>query len=108
MKKPHIDDTHIWYNEGVHQELCSLAKKYDNAIPVFGGALGAYECIHCDNPNFNEFILIYLSEVIKSARFHKWHEGDVGALRRFCHICFVDPMLVEAYIGTTFEELCKH
>lgn len=108
MSKPYIDDTCIWYNEGVHSAICSLAEKHDNAIAVFGGALGAYDCIHCDNPNFDEFILTYLSEAIKSARFHKWHEGAVGALRRFCHICLVDPALVEAYIGVSFEELCKH
>ena len=106
MNKAYIDDTHMWYNAGVHRAICSLADKHDNAIPVFGGALGAYEHINCDNPDFKKFVKC-LPEVIHSAKFYKWHEGTIGAARRFCRLCLVDPALIELYIGTSFEELCK-
>ena len=106
MDKIYIDDTHLWYNQGVHRAICSLAKKHNNAIPVFGGALGAYNHINCESPDLDEFVK-YLPEVIESAKFYKWHEGTVGALRRFCRLCLVDPALIEAHLGTTFEELCR-
>lgn len=95
-----------WYDEGVYNAINTLADKYDNAIPVFGGALSAYNYINSDEPNYNKFIKCLL-DTIDSAKFYKWHEGAAGALRRFCRLCFVDPTLIELYLGTTFEELCK-
>ena len=93
-----------WYDPVVYNAITALDNKYPNAIPVFGGALGAYNCINSDTPDLKQFVS-YLPSVIHSAKFHKWHEGTVGALRRFCHLCFVDPSLIEAYIGYSFDEL---
>lgn len=102
-----MNSTNIkWYDDAVHNAITALADKYDNAIPIFGGALGAYNCINSDSPDFQTFIT-YLPSVVSHAKFFKWHEGVIGALRTFCHLCFVDPMLVEAYIGMTFEQLCE-
>ena len=95
-----------WFDKGVHRAICSLAEKYDNAIPIFGGALGACEHINCDNPDFEKFTKCLLN-VIDDAKFYKWHDGVVGALKTFCHICLVDYTLVEAHIGMTFEQLCE-
>lgn len=77
----------------------ALDEKYPNAIPVFGGAYFAVEYVQCDNPNISKFVG-YLPDLVNSAIFHKWHEG---ALNRFCHLCFIDPKLVECYLGTTFS-----
>lgn len=93
-----------WYDEGVHNAIVSLSDKYPNAIPIFGGALHAYNCVNCDTPNFHEFVS-YIPNVIHSAKFYHWHEGVVGAIRRFCHLCFVDPCLVEIYLGMSLAEL---
>lgn len=50
MSKTIYSEEVIWYNEGVHRAITALADKYDNAIPVFGGALGAYNCINSNEP----------------------------------------------------------
>ena len=79
-----------------------LNARYSNAIPVFGGALWVY-----DGNNFNSKRFVSaLSNVASDAKFFKWHEGTAGAMRRFCRICMVDPTLIEATLGTTFDEIC--
>lgn len=82
----------------------NLDDKYGNAIPVFGGALWAYK--YAEKGDIKTFVT-YLPHIVSEAKFRGWHEGIVGALNRFCHICLVDPKLIEAYIGITFEELIK-
>lgn len=88
----------------VKQIIEELDNKYPNTIPVFGGALWAYE--YAKKSDIKTFVT-YLPHVISEAKFRGWHEGAVGALRRFCRICLVDPMLIEAYLGIKFEELIK-
>lgn len=91
-------------DEGTINRIIALGNKYENAIPVFGGAAIAYNYIHQTKPDFESFIE-YLSFVIDEAIFRRWHEGAAGACRTFCHLCLVDPMLVEAYLGMRFEQL---
>ena len=95
-----------WYDEGVYNAIMALNDKYSNAIPVFGGALGAYNSINCDKPDFSKFVS-YFPDLIHSAKFYNWHEGALGAVRRFCHLCFVDPYLVEVYLGISLAELVE-
>lgn len=95
-----------WYDQGVYNAIMSLSEKHSNVIPIFGGALGAYNCINCDEPDFSKFVS-YIPDLVHSAKFYKWHEGVAGALRTFCHLCLVDPALVELYIGMSFHELCE-
>ena len=101
MYKQSINST--WYDQGVYNAITALDEKYPNAIPVFGGALSAYNNIHSDCPDYMSFVESVLSAA-KNAAFHDWHEGTVGAMRRFCHLCFIDPSLIELYIGMTFAE----
>jgi hypothetical protein len=70
---------------------------------VLGGACFAIEHTH----NFAEFVM-YLPHVISSAKFYNYHETPAQACRTFCHLCLVDPMLVEVYLGMTFEELINN
>ena len=84
-----------------------LDSKYPNAIQIFGGAYFAVQYVQCDNPNFEKFVA-YLPDLIHSAMFHKWHEGIDGALERFCHICLVNPRLVESYLGIRFSTIAQH
>jgi hypothetical protein len=88
----------------VEQRLLELNKKYDNAIAVFGGAYWAHQVVI--SGNFDEFVL-FLGSVIRNARFYNWHESVPQALRRFCHLCLVDPTLVEVYLGMSLEQLVK-
>ena len=106
MNKQLYSEDIKWYNQGVYNAITALADKHDNAIPIFGGALGAYKHINCDNPNYKQFVKCLIN-AIDDAQFYKWHEGTIGAARRFCRLCLVDPALIELYIGTSFEELCK-
>lgn len=92
----------VWYDKAVLGAITALADKYDNAIPVFGGALGAHKCI--ERGDFAGFAG-YFQDLIHSARFFKWHEDGATVLRRFCHLCFVDPALIELYLGQTFDEI---
>ena len=75
-----------------------LAEKHPNAIPIFGGALWI------DSTNMDA-IVTHLPNIIRSAQFWKWHAGMADACRMFCHCLFVDPALVESYIGIKFEQL---
>lgn len=85
-----------WYDKDVYNAINTLSTKYSNAIPVFGGALGVYEYINSDHPNFNA-----LPSVVKNAIFYKWQ----GAVRRFCRLCLVDPALVELYFGMSIVSI---
>lgn len=76
----------------------ALDEKHSNAIPIFGGAIWV--------KGLDDLVRM-LPSVIHSAKFFKWHAGLADACRQFCHLCFIDPMLVEVYIGMTFEELIR-
>lgn len=76
----------------------ALDAKHPNAIPIFGGALWVHDI---------ETLVDMLPSVISGAKFWKWHAGLVDACRTFCRLCFVDPTLVECYIGMKFEQLTE-
>ena len=76
----------------------ALAEKHPDAIPVFGVALWT-------DPASIDSIIEHLPTVIREAQFRKWHAGLADACRTFCHCLFVDPALIEAYIGMKFEQL---
>ena len=104
MKKSMYQPDNTGYDESVYNAIMSLADKYDNAIPVFGGALYAHKHISGNIVDFGEFVN-YLSRLPSNVKFYHWHESAAQAARRFCHLCYVDPMLIEAYLGITFDEL---
>ena len=89
--------------EFIRHNIEVLDSKYHNAIPIFGGALWVYH----DNDFDSERFIASLHHIAENAKFFGWHEGVAGAMRRFCHICMVDPVVVESCIGMSFEELCK-
>jgi hypothetical protein len=73
-----------------------LAETHRNAIPIFGVALwidGVEELVAC------------LPNLIDDVKFYGWHETPADACRRLCRLCFIDPALIECYIGMKFEEL---
>lgn len=104
MDKLAYSEDFNWYDDSVFNAILDLADKHENAIPVFSGALSAYNCINATTPDFATFV-DYLKEVAHNAIFYSWYEGALGALRRFCRLCHVDPMLVELYLGAPLERL---
>ena len=77
-----------------------LHEKHGNAIPIFGGA------IFMDGADLEKAAL-YLPSIIRNAEFFKWHDTLANACRVFCHCLFIDPMLMESYIGSTFEDFVE-
>lgn len=75
----------------------ALDEKHGNAIPIFGGA------IFIDGKDMKT-VALYLPHIIRSAQFFKWHDTIANACRVFCHCLFIDPMLMELYIGESFED----
>ena len=78
----------------------ALDEKYPNAIPIFGGAIWI-------DPADTDRIINHLPSIIQSAKMWNWHGGLADACRQFCHCLFIDPMLIEACIGMTFEKLTE-
>jgi hypothetical protein len=77
-----------------------LQEKHDNAIPIFGGA------IFIDGSDIYK-VALYLPSIIRNAEFFRWHDTLANACRVFCHSLFIDPMLMEAYIGSSFEDFVE-
>jgi hypothetical protein len=84
----------------IDSAIMALHSKHGNAIAIFGGAYHAVK----HNNDMGKFVE-YLPHVAQSAEFYHWHEGKLGAVRRFCHLCYVDPMIVELYLGVRLSEL---
>lgn len=85
--------------EAIKKSIEALAEKHSNAIAIFGGAYFIDQDL--------ETIVRYLPNIIRGAEFFKWHGGLADACRVFCHCLFVDPALVECYIGMKFEKLTE-
>ena len=76
-------------------------------IPVFAGAYHAVNYVSGENINLHEFCT-YLLGMIQFAIATKYPKGIQNALEKFCHLCLVDPGLIEAYLGIRFEEVARH
>lgn len=90
-----------WYDQSVYNAIMALDSKYPNTIPVFGGALGAYNALEVGDYDRFEALML---DAVNDAKFYKWHESAIQVARRFCRLCYVDPMLIEVYIGLRLEE----
>ena len=102
MNKSMYSTDIIWYDPSIKSAIEALDAKYPNAIPVFGGALSASKYVNCENPDMSKFIH-FLADAIHNAEFFKWHENAIGVIKRFCNLCYVDPALVEAYLGVSLD-----
>ena len=104
MNKSMCSTDILWYDESVYNAIVALDCKYHNAIPVFGGALSAFNAL--EDGDYDKFKSLMLG-AINDAKVFKWHESALEVARRFCRLCYVDPMLIEAYIGLRLEEWIK-
>lgn len=94
---------HKDYKEHIYDQLM----KMPNGVPVLGGAYHAYDCMNSDNVDIQRFCE-YLLSCVQSAIFFEFDGGIENALNTFCHLCLVDPMLIEAYLGIRFTDIAKH
>ena len=101
MNKIYSSESIIWYDQSIKAAIEKLDELYPNAIPIFGGALSAAKYVHGDNVDMHKFCSM-LADAIDNATFFGWHESSGVVARRFCHICYIDPALVEAYLGIKF------
>lgn len=85
-------------NETTMKMIEDLNDKHSHAISIFGGAVYVQTI---------DDVINKLPHVIMMSKFYEWHESVAQACRTFCHLCFIDPMLVEAYIGMKFERLIE-
>ena len=95
--------------------IFSNAKAYDKrhmelygttAIPVMLPPYDIDKMLHGNNPDFETFIVNGIGVMLRNAMVRNWEESLAKACRDYCHICMVDPMLVEAYLQMRFEEFC--
>ena len=76
--------------------LENLNERHSHAVAIFGCAASVKDI---------KDILDFLPQVIRNAKFYRWHESAANACRTFCHLCLIDPSLIEVYIGISFEKL---
>lgn len=85
-------------NTATMKMIEDLNDRHSYATSIFGGAVWVKGI---------DDVLDRLPHVIKTSKFYRWHETPANACRTFCHLCFIDPALVEVYIGMTFEKLIE-
>ena len=89
----------------VKYKLEKLNELYPNSIAIFGGAFHIVAHMDDNDMSYVKRVASCLPEVIDSAKFYRWHEGVAAAIKKFCNLCFVDPALMEAYLGCRLEEV---
>lgn len=89
-------------NSGYRQVLIEKVEAIKNGPEIFGGVLLGYRYIE-DN-DLHSFCQM-LSTVIFEAQFCHWEQGIAHALKVFCELCLVDYMLIEVYLGTSFNDI---
>lgn len=95
--------TYGW-DKGAEIRLRNLKGTHERAIPVLGGAIFATTALRAgDLQAFARYLLNVPSSIGKSG----WPGGVEDALNTFCHVCLVDPKLIEVYLGTTFAEIAQ-
>lgn len=85
------------WHDHIVAELTALDNLgYSHVHAIFGGALWD------ENTPFDEFV-DHLDSCARNAKFWKWPFGRADAVRRYCHMCYRDPALLEAYLGMPLD-----
>ena len=82
------------FNETTYQILHNMDKTRPDVFPMFGGAVYVSTI---------EDLINCLPHIINYSK-RKGYD-IVDNIHTFCHICLIDPMLVQAYIGIEFAKL---
>lgn len=90
------------YRQVLINQVEAIHEKHGVGVQIFGGVLYAYKYIE-DN-DLHAFCQS-LNSVIFDAQFFHWEQGIAHALKVFCELCLVDYMLIEAYLGVSFNDI---
>lgn len=88
------------------QRIEKLSEQHKHFIPIFGGAYHAVEYAQPETMDLHQFVG-YLASVPRSAKFWGWEKGIEDALNTFCHLCMINPALIESYLNTRFSEIAR-
>lgn len=66
------------------------------SIPIYGGLYHLYT--HEDEPSLSS-IVDCINECVRSAKFYEPETAPEKVVRNVCALCFIDPMLLEVYLG---------
>ena len=91
------------WDAAADRRLRELSRTNERAIPTIGGAVFAASAIKAGDLGAFCRYLLHVPSFVK-----EWEGGIVGAMNDFCHICLVDPMLIEVYLGITFAEIANN
>lgn len=89
-------------NSGYRQAIIEQVESLTQGPAIFGGALYAYQ--YAEDGDLHTFCQM-LSDVIFNVQFHHSAYGISQAMKIFCELCLVDYMLIEAYLGISFNEI---
>lgn len=92
--------------KSIENAIYELKKQYPNerVIPIFCGAIYIGELMDKNEFNLDTFAKSVI-DVAQNACFWHWHTGCLSAMRTYCHLCYVDPMLLEAYLQERLETI---
>jgi hypothetical protein len=91
-------------NDTIWNNLTRYSKTHAGAVKIMLPPPNVYD--NSGNINFDVLVSMGIGTMLRNAMFYGWEQPLAEACRDFCHICMVDPMLVEAYCGMRFEQLC--
>ena len=89
-------------NSGYRQAIINKVENLAQGPAVFGGALWAYQYIE-DN-DLHSFCKM-LSDVVFNVQFYHSEYSISQAMKIFCELCLIDYMLIEAYLGVSFNDI---
>lgn len=89
---------------GAYNRLYALQKTYPYAVPVLGGAIYASTAAKMGDM---DALVGWMAHALdtRDYKVQHWEGGIVSICENFCHVCLVDPKLVEAYMGMTFADI---
>ena len=90
--------------ERIIQELEKMDAEHSNDSAIFFGAIYDYQYIQ--NHEYEKFSekLLY---VIRDAIFYRWHDTPANAAKTYCHLCGIDPALIEVFLGKRLDDLAN-
>lgn len=92
----------------VYAKMCALdeARNGMGVIATYGGCVFAVRELEAGNMRgFLGYLKHVMDETHMCIEYRESTETIADALRIFCELCFVDPMLIEAALGYSFEAM---
>jgi hypothetical protein len=94
-------------NNNYVKTTLEMLENEEKGTIIFGDFEEGYKVInnsYLDDEQFEQFI-IYMLNCGKLAAVYRYEKTPREAMERFCHLCLVDPMLAEAWLGSRLEQI---